>query len=652
MKKAVSRFLPLRSNSERSFTKPFKLDGINLIHDFYIEVDEPHKTWAPGETITGSAVLDLKKNITEVNITLILVGIIKMKLGQTTTNVRKKRTVLFRHTSVIYGFDKNETSQREDSDEPTIGLSRGEHRFPFSVKLPKKNIYTSISFEKGSISYSLRASINHNQPSDSLASLTSSPSSELSSSATNFSPYPKNSIHHCKKNINIVVPINVTKIPKPQTKYASLKITDRKLFKTMSSTSTINSNATHSTNNSDNSNDSGSNVPVSPSMKDYALVRLAVDLPQSGFLRGEIIPVKIKVFHYKPIQSSSGIIVTLIRVCRVDSGPETPIQSFRKDLCQTIAPLYIDPATLTAEISTSLRVPVDAFPTIVGSDMVTFQYYIEVLANVSNKNIIRSGSSQTAKKAPSKFSHTIMFDLDQQHDHMTLVEDGMVNVDNIKRAKNMLGLNTEIIVGTERIKKHKNVGKKTILSNARQQNADVNNELLLNDSECSFIEGMSTASISPISISRDVNSPAGQISVVACTSMVSTGQEIHPPDINHGLSEKEILRRNEDALLPSEPVKYGVESPLPSYDYEESNTEYSAPPMSHHYGVGQVIVDQSSDKAELERRRLIEMESEPPEFDYVPEYDPAGQDYRTETSSPTLSSHVQYSNGELDTLRG
>lgn len=623
-----------------------------------MELDQPHKVWTPGETVTGTAVLDLKKNVTDVNIALTLVGYIKVKMTQPASTGRRKPTVLFRHTSIIYGFDQDELSQREHHDEPTIGLSKGEHRFPFSVKLPRKNIFTSINFERGSIAYSLRASINHNEPNSPMASLKSSPASQMSSSGDSIIvPYPKNSIHHCEKNLNIVVPINVAKIPKPHTKFAYLKITDRKLFKTISSASTINSNATHSTVASETSNDDHSTSPVLS--KDQAIVRLAVDLPQSGFLRGETIPLKIKVTHYKPVQVSSGLIITLIRLCRVDNGPESTIDSFRKDLCQTIAPLYIDPHTLTVEISTSLKVPVDAFPTIIGSDIVTFRYYIEILVNVSNKNIIKDGSTQMKKNSVSKFSNSIMFSLDQEHDHMTLLDDGMVNVDHIKRAKNMLGLNTEIIVGTDRMTKSKdNVGKQTILNNARfQQQQDGVQDVDFNELQGSLLEDMSTTSISPISINdASGTSPNGQLSV-GDRSVVSTGVEISTPDLNEGLSEKEIMRRTEASLLPSEPLSHPDDLPLPSYNYTNPTSMYTAPPMRGLRGQASQLepqdstVDQNSDKAELERRRLMDLESEPPEFDYVPEYNLAGQDYSMDTGgSASLSSNVVSS--ELETLKG
>lgn len=670
MRRAVQRFLPSRSQvqgSTNSIRKSLKFDSINLIQDFYIDLDEPHKVFRPGESIKGTIVLDLKKNITDINITMTLIGFIKIKQTNNTTTVRSKPNLLFQHTTVIYGEDSNkencqdhQETESDLDDEQTLslsGLSKGEHRFPFSIKLPRKNIYTSITFEKGSISYSLRASINHNQASP-LSSIASSPASLQSQSPGSLIPNPKNSIQHCDKNLQIIVPINVAKIPKPSTKVAILKPSDKKLKKTVSSTSTVNSNVTQFTVASDNSMDSMNNQS---SQNNQALqngappeVRLFVDITESGFLRGEMIPLKIKLHHYKPIQSSSGIIATLIRICRVDNGPEAPIQSFRKDLAQTIAPLYIDPESLTSEISTSLKVPVDAFPTIVGSDLVTFQYYIEVLANISSKNLISSnGTSQGSKSSKNKFSHSLVFNTETpQEREMLRSEQGVLNVDKLKRIKNFLGLNTEIIVGTERNHKRAQIGKKTVVGNALYGTNNVNghngngSSNISGASSCngdspvhfesdnSMLETFSQTSISPLSINGNTTNNKNN------NSVISTGEEIFIPPEDPNLSEKERLRLREQALLPSEPPILSDDfAPAPSYSQaagtsEEMNMVLPVPSSSSvtttATNATETVLNNNvsgdTDKAELERRRLQDLESDPPEFDYVPEYDPAGQD--------------------------
>ncbi|RAL63135.1 hypothetical protein DID88_004217 [Monilinia fructigena] len=55
---------------------------------------------------------------------------------------------------------------------------------------------------------------------------------------------------------------------------------------------------------------------------------------------------------------------------------------FRKDLSQTFAPLIVDPTTLTAQVTASVRVPEDCFPTICGvpGQMVNFKYQVEVIS--------------------------------------------------------------------------------------------------------------------------------------------------------------------------------------------------------------------------------------------------------------------------------
>lgn len=677
MRRAVQRFLPSKPQvhgSTNSIKKSLKFDSINLIQDFYIDLDEPHKVFKPGEPIKGTIVLDLKKNITDINITLTLVGFIKIKQATNAATVRSRPEVLFKHTTVIYGEETNKENEedgevQQESQITLSGLSKGEHRFPFTIKLPRKNIYTSITFEKGSISYSLRASINHSKVSSPLSSMTSSPASLQSQSPGSIIPSPKNSIQHCDKNLQIVVPINVAKIPKPSTKVAVLKPTDKKLKKTVSSTSTVNSNITQFTVMSDNSSESGNNNTQPQQLQSNSPeVKLFVDVAESGFLRGETIPLKIRLHHYKPIQSSSGIIVTLIRICRVDNGPEAPIQSFRKDLAQVITPLYIDPVSLTAEVSTSLKVPIDVFPTIIGSDLVTFQYYVEVLANISSKNVIsNNGTGQGNKPSKNKFSHSIVFNTETpQEREMTRSEAGVLNVDKLKRIKNFLGLNTEVIIGTERNIKRANIGKKkTVVGNALYGNNTCPNSSNSNQSgassyngshngvesplhfdDNSMIEGFSQTSISPLSI-NGTSTENGVINGHANQSVVSTGEEIPFPPENSNLSEKEQMRIREAALLPSEPFLSEEFSPAPSYSQAAGTNEEIEVPQNYNENTPEIGIngnDSEIDKAELERQRLANLESDPPEFDYVPEYNPAGQD-------SSISERTAGASSEIETIR-
>lgn len=143
-----------------------------------------------------------------------------------------------------------------------------------------------------------------------------------------------------------------------------------------------------------------SNAGSKHSGHDEREITATVELLKGGCLPGDLIPVRIRVEHNRYMKSLHGIIVTLYRQGRVDYAP--PISSFtglseedakrlerdeyyprsktglgglslssagscsvfRKDLSQAVAPLIIDPSTLTANITTAVRVPEDAFPSI------------------------------------------------------------------------------------------------------------------------------------------------------------------------------------------------------------------------------------------------------------------------------------------------
>ncbi|OWB57621.1 hypothetical protein B5S28_g3582 [[Candida] boidinii] len=553
MKKVVNSILPI-SRSKRlgqQMLKTLKLD-LNSIEEFYILLDNPHKTFKPGEEVCGQVILILKKNLPNVLITLSLIGLIKL-IGSGSTFRSTKKTTLFNHTINLYGnvnlspppIQQSSSSNNDNMEIETNisnpGLTKGEHHFPFIVKLPKKNIYTSVTFEKGEIRYSLKASIsdsyfsnNNNLNSPTISSLNSSlnnnrnsnsnsnssktsltrnnllnlnnntttnsdssntlsndinniannnnntlTSSSITGNGTSNQRYSNDlnnnnnkSILTCEKYISIIKPINLSLLPESQPKILVFKVPKKGLKKTISSTSTVNSqlssysqdftimtpnsnnnyspeddsnnqpnnnnqnnqnligsaavsitSSTHSSSENDNLNtvnedtqkvafaspltDSNNNNNESeisnklnfqqqPSQSQSSTpttriandIKLSVYTPSMGYLRGEIVPVKINVQHYKKFKSPTGIIVTLIRICRIDQGTEHAIQSFRKDLSQSIVPLFLSPNKFQYEVTTSLKIPLDCFPTIVGSNMVSFQYYIEVIVNLSNSKAI------------------------------------------------------------------------------------------------------------------------------------------------------------------------------------------------------------------------------------------------------------------------
>lgn len=462
----------------------FKIDH-SAVEDFYILLDTPHKSWLPGEEISGQVILISRRHLANIAIVFLLSGYVKIN-ALPHSKLRAVKHTLFNHTIKIYG--------QEDSpggDGFSSGLYKGEHRFPFIVKLPNKRVFTSIDFGKGAIVYvlktSLRSADGGNVSEGTLQAQSPGPvSSDLLAKARSLSRI-SNPTFTSEKFINLVNPIDVGSLPPPKPK--RLIINDprrnRKLLRVQSSTSTINTHSTHSSANSDSESQTASmgtsqantpsllsNTHISPGTSGPSsfsaaseghrpsAIRVSMEISQRGYLRGELIPIKLTINHLKKIQDSKGIIVTLVRVCRLDYGPDGLYESFRKDLQQLVIPLFVDPGTFLLEINTSLRIPADAFPTISGCPMVSFQYFIEVMLNLSGKSLSLDGPSDHPKSnlAPpedmiSNGSAVSPGGLGNSNYnfHPFQNRSEFINTDKFKRLKKFLQITTEVIIGTFRL---------------------------------------------------------------------------------------------------------------------------------------------------------------------------------------------------------
>ncbi|ODV86660.1 hypothetical protein CANARDRAFT_183465, partial [[Candida] arabinofermentans NRRL YB-2248] len=402
-------------------------------------------------------------------VNLSLIGVIKANSTSPLRSVKKQ--YLFNHKIVLYGDSQNNEN----------ALTKGEHRFPFIVKLPKKNIYTSISFERGQIKYNLKC--------------------DLLDKALDDTP-----VLRCEKSISIIKPINLALLPEPQPKLLSFKNNRKNLQKTISSTSSINSIDSLETNSTTDDD-----------------IKIKLLLNSTGYLRGESISVKLNVKHFKRISNMNGIIVTLIRICRLDLGEEHEIQSYRKDLSQSIVPLITDPKGLASEVSTALRIPVDCFPTIVSS-LVSFQYYIEVLVNLSNSKIQIHNPNNEIVDDEVIQSETMNF---------------LYNVDRLKKMKNVLTITSEIVLGTER--KPISTLKKRIKSK-NSSPVPVSSPHTPSTSSESPVDTNSSALTSPMIVPSVLPIPA--TNNMRYASSISGLPQV---------DEKQLLKLREDALLPSEP---------------------------------------------------------------------------------------------------
>ncbi|CCD24597.1 Rim8p NDAI_0D02830 [Naumovozyma dairenensis CBS 421] len=372
----------------------------NNVKLFYIKLDEPHRLWKPNEYIKGEVILDIKKDLTNIALRFSLISEIKVKLKSTGPTTNKKIEKLVEKSSFLYG---SEGIQQETNNnaiphaDPINGLTKGEHRFPFRIKIPNgKHIFSSIKFEKGSIDYYLQCS--------------------LESLGINQHEKP---ISRCEQGFSVLVPLDVTNLPDIKTKTVVLQSysmlshrngsQSNKLLTPEDASSSFTKFTNHSTNSK--SSKSSSSSKVSKSSKELSLktneqqshlnpnkidktVQISVDIGKSGYILGDLIPIHIAIQHYKECHHSAGLILTLVRICRI-GNQNTSMETFRKDICQNIAPLYIDPETLQSNSTLYLKVPLDTLSTFTSfNKFFSFQYYVEVMVNLSRKNMVYTESNR------------------------------------------------------------------------------------------------------------------------------------------------------------------------------------------------------------------------------------------------------------------
>ena len=217
-------------------------------------------------------------------------------------------------------------------------------------------------------------------------------------------------------------------------------------------------------------------------------ITATIDVLKGGFLSGDQIPVRVTVNHNKHVRSLKGIIVTLYRQARVDMHPALPVtpnskgdktkseeyypksrtglgglslssagssHTFRKDLGQSFAPLFVDPRTLTADIKCSVRVPDDVFPTIsnVPGAMISFKYYIEVVVDIQGKltGLDRMVSNAGVVTVPTSTASTPggMGRDEAASNTFSTWGGNFVDTDGIRREKGVISSMFEVIVGTK-----------------------------------------------------------------------------------------------------------------------------------------------------------------------------------------------------------
>ncbi|OXV09525.1 hypothetical protein Egran_02710 [Elaphomyces granulatus] len=480
------------------------------ISEFYVQPDDPWKTYFPGDSIKGTVVLTVAKPTRITHLVIRLHGYVKVY----------KNTVAPGEAPPYPGFLSPGRGRRGGEyfgngfatlfeDEVVLcgegRLKEGIYKFQFDLDLPPYSLPSSINFERGTISYMITSILTR---------------------PTTISPTMS-----CHRRVTVLEDIDIALFPAPKPRVVSLepvsKRSKAKLKHKSSSVDQVNeSSLLEPSSNGPSGHDhrpplspapsdiSGSSrlsnssqslqITTDPNSTNAASVRSSdvhsttaslsektitatIELLRAGALPGDTLPINITIGHNKQVRSPHGIIITLYRQGRIEMYPAIPIGTpeggkkpvyedclpksrsglsgltlatirtscvFRKDLSQTFAPLMIDPVSMSATIKSSVRVPEDVFPTIthVPGSMINFRYYVEVVVDLRRKvSQDRLLPRLSTVFAGSNFSTTGQsFGVAEKSGTPGTSHwaGPVVNTDQIRREKGVIAVQFEVVVGT------------------------------------------------------------------------------------------------------------------------------------------------------------------------------------------------------------
>ncbi|RAH75297.1 pH response protein PalF [Aspergillus aculeatinus CBS 121060] len=479
------------------------------ITDFYIEPDDPWRSYFPGDTITGTVVLTVVRPVRITHLVVCLHGYVKVY----------KNTVPTGESSPELGFLGPGRGRRGAEylgnglstlfeDEVVLcgegRLKEGVYKFRFEMSFPPYALPSSINFERGTISYMLTSTLTK--------------------------PTTINPTSTCRRRVTVLENIDIAPFPRPKPRIVTLEPISRRA-KSKAKAKSAGSDAPdtqsldppeNGENSTDNrpplspapSNVSSSSRPsnssqsfrvpsdpssststgmrnsearsITPSVTD-GIITAKAEVLRAGVLPGDTLPIMVTINHCKQVRSAHGIIVTLYRQGRIDLHPAIPMGKpdgkkpvyedyyprsrtglggltlgssrttgvFRKDLTQTFAPLIVDPVTMTAVIKTSIRVPEDTFPTITRTpgSMINFRYYVEVVVDLRGKLTSPDRFLPRFNMVTSGGNYSpsgqVLNPADVNNSAITANWSGnILDTDQIRREKGVVAVVFEVVIGT------------------------------------------------------------------------------------------------------------------------------------------------------------------------------------------------------------
>ncbi|KAJ4411211.1 ph-response sensor protein [Didymella pomorum] len=510
----LSRLKSPLSSKSRNFT------------DFYIQSDDPHRQYVPGDIISGTVIVKVVKPLRITHLVVSLHGYAQVfknpnapgdaykNYSATVGSGRGKKQGSYFGNGFVSLFEDEVVLCGEGK------LAEGVYHFNFDLEFPSKGLPSSIDFERGTVCYMLTSTLTR--------PTTMSPTTTCDVKVTLRDVIDVAPIAEPKPRVISLEPIsrrNRTKTPKPRPETAvsesvpptpggstetprlapprsetgngipeetinprSPSPSETSFASQMSSSGA--SGTEYGIRSVNTVTDAGGFIAANGSRATVKgkTITATIEVLKGGFLSGDQIPLRVTVNHNKHVRSLKGIIVTLYRQARVDMHPALPVASnskgdktkseeyypksrtglgglslssagsshtFRKDLGQSFAPLFVDPRTLMADIKCSVRVPDDVFPTIsnVPGAMISFKYYVEVVVDIQGKltGLDRMVSNAGVITVPTSTNSTPGgMGRDEAASNTFSTWGGtFVDTDGIRREKGVISSLFEVIVGTK-----------------------------------------------------------------------------------------------------------------------------------------------------------------------------------------------------------
>lgn len=594
-----------RSKSVLShFKNPLSKHSRNLA-DFFIEPENPWRTYSPGDNVKGNVVLVVARGFDVTHLVVSLHGFAKVYKHRVIPGEEAPAAEILASGKGSRGFEYHGNGLASLFQDEIVlcgsgFLKKQIYKFGFELEFPEKNLPSSIDFERGTISYIISATLTRPTTIAQTVSvykpITFQDTIEIEHiPAATEQVISLEPIYKRGKPRKVRISPSTGKGP-PQ---ASLGRPEPPLSPTPSEETTVTANSTstqssqaieHTQNGSTSTRHTlsrrTSDTRSSQTSLSSQTITASASVLKQGALPGDTIPISISVSHVKP-NVRGVVIATLYRQGRVDMHPAIPLGSnckgkkaeyediyprsktglgglyfstgspnsvFRMDLSQSSTMMVIDPNTLTAEVKTSIRIPDDAFPTIanVPGGMIDFNYYVEIVVDLCGK----LGETRFLPRLTS--SEPTFTSAAENGNQMTSAwADSILDTAQLRRTRSVVDFTFKIMLGT------KDSGRSARRAREAQNLADLRAS---EESQAEYLDDGEWDGMEHNDHEYDYEYDGYDEYDGPKDSMTHHDYQ-HPPAINipppqpeEAVDEKTRLKQQEQFLLPSQPPQDGESS--------------------------------------------------------------------------------------------